>query len=421
MHCGTCGRTLHWRWNPRAGYCSQDGLFECRHCTGLARSCPVCGDRVKDTAYSVLFIGGLVLILSGSLVGGLIVPLALTNERLDGIPVTPLSAVAPGNTYKIFATIAPNQSDVIYGYWSEQTWTWTIRPFLVEQDGRTLLVNASGLVNLREPGGPWGSQSGVVLYGSGDSVAVYGTAERVGNQTVLRAQYISGDPSAMGKTGGDLLPLFIGSEGLFTVVTAVGTMLVVRQRRRHSRESSRHPPTLPSAVQRPPHLQGEVHQFADGGASRRDHQYKMMLILGSPFAAIGIALMATDLLLPVFVGLFLLLLGGFFLLLGTSGRVGRWRELTAIQTDDSGMWIQPLLPLSYPDDQYIPWSELDSFSFTGLGSLGSLLALHTRRGEFLLGSLGDDTGKQVAAELRLRRVPELKDWKYRPSFSLARA
>lgn len=62
------------------------------------------------------------ILVMGPVLGGIIGPPAVTNARLDGLPVTPLSEVEPGKAYKVFATIAPNQTDVVYGFWVGQTW-----------------------------------------------------------------------------------------------------------------------------------------------------------------------------------------------------------------------------------------------------------------------------------------------------------
>jgi hypothetical protein len=361
------------------------------------------------------------LLLTGPFLGALIGPQAITNARLDGLPVTPLSEVQPGNLYKVYAVIAPNQTDVVYGYWVGQTWTWTVRPFELTQNGTTLLVNASGLVNLREPGSPWGSQSGTILYSSGDFVAVYGRAAQIGNSTVLEAQYISGNPAAMGNEGGDLWPLVAGLEAGLAAVLLVGIWLVARQKRRHQRAFSSRPPTLPAASQRPSAYVGEVHRFFEEKVLQRNHRNTVMLVTGGPSIIVGVALMSTDLLGPVFLGLFFLLLGGFFLLLGGGGKAGRRREVLAVMTDDAGIWLEPLVPTSYPNDQYTAWGDLTSFWVTSLGSLGSLLALRTRRGEFLIGSFSDQKAKEIAEDLRHRRVLESKEWRFEPSFPLLTA
>jgi hypothetical protein len=358
------------------------------------------------------------LLLTGPLLGAIIGPQAITNERLDGLPVTPLSAVEPGGAYKVFAAIAPNQTDVVYGYWVGQTWTWTVRPFELTQNGNNLLVNTSGLVNLREPGSPWGSQSGTILYSSGDFVAVYGRAARIGNSTVLEAEYISGNPAAMGKEGGDLWPLVAGLEAGFAVVLLIGIWLVTRQKRRHQRAYSACPPTLPEPSPHPSAHVGEVRRFFEEKVLKRNHQNTVMLVAGGPFCALGVALMATDLLGPVFVGLFFLLLGGFFLFLGGIGRMGRWSEVLALQTDDAGIWLEPLVPKLYPNDQFFAWSDLTSFWPTFLGSFGALLALRSRRGEFVIGSYSQQTVKEIAGEFRRRGIAESKDWQFEPNFRL---
>jgi hypothetical protein len=358
------------------------------------------------------------LLLTGPFLGALIAPQAITNDRLDGLPVTPLSEVEPGGSYKVFAAVAPNQTDVVYGYWVGQTWTWTVRPFELAQNGDNLLVNASGLVSLREPGSPWGSQSGTILYGSGDFVAVYGRAAQIENSTVLEAQYISGNPGSMGTDGGDLWPLFVGLEAGFAAVVLVGIWLVARQKRSHQSAYSARPPTLPEPSPRPSAHVGEVRRFFEEKVLERIHQQTMMLVAGGPFCALGVGLMATDLVGPVFVGLFFLLIGGFFLFLGGVGRIGRWREVLALQTDDAGIWLEPLVPRSYPNDQFLAWGDLTSFWPTFVGSSGALLDLRSRRGEFAIGSFSQQTVKELAAELRRRGLSESKDWRFEPNFRL---
>lgn len=411
LRCGTCGRRLHWRWNPRAGNCSRDGVFECFHCTGLARRCPRCGRRVSDAAYSCLFMGVFLLLVLGPSLGGLLVPLAVTNARLDALPITPLSGVEPGHAYKVFATIAPNQTDVVYGHWVGRTWSWTTRPFLLVENGSSLLVNASGLVNLREPGSPWGNQAGTAAFSSGDPVAVYGTATRVGNATVLDAQYISPDPASMGKSAGDLWPLVAGIIGLVAVTAVVGVFLVTRQRQAHARNYATHLPGLVDPSPRPSAYLGEPHRFTDGGAARRVRQSRNLLAVGGPACLLGAALMATNLVGPVFIGIFLLILGAIFLLLGGVIRAGRWQEVAALVMDDAGIWVEPLVPASYRDDPFIGWNLFENFWVYRFGKLGSTLALRTRRGEFLIGSLAPATVEQIVAELRRRGRSEAREWR----------
>ena len=421
VRCGTCGRVLQWRWNPRAGNCYRDKLFECRHCTGLRRICPICGSRVRDRAYALRFFGAFMLVGLGPVLVGLFAPLAITNYQLDSLPVTPLSAVEPGHAYKVFAQIAPNQTDVVYGYWADQTWSWTVRSFNITQNGSTLLVDPYGLVELRPPGSPWGSESGTILYSSGDYVAVYGNADQRGNSTVLQAEYLSGNPSAMGKAGGDIWPLPAGIVVGSAAVAAAGAWYVSRQKARHARAYSLRPPVLADAPPRPSTQTGEVRRFAEPAVAIRMRRNTSMLVAGGPLCAIGVALMATDLLGPVFIGIFVLMVGGFFLLLGGGGRLGRWREVAGLQTDDTGVLLEPLLPASYVDDQYFPWSDLTSFWVTRIGSLGSLLALRSRRGEFLIGSFSTQICNEIAADLRRHGTPELKDWRFEPSFTLPSA
>lgn len=393
----------------RAGRCPKDRLYECTHCTWVSRRCPVCGTRVGDAAGAVLFIGVFMLVIAGSFVSALIFPIAANDARLDSLPITPLAELTNGQTAKVYAAIAPNQTDVVYGYYANQTWTYIVRPFLLAENGTAVLVNTSRLLYLRPPGTAWGGSTGTILYSSGDVVAVYGSVTETSNETVLFAQYISDSPNDMGRLSGDTWPLVVAIDVLFGAFCIVGGIVVGRQRRLHASILATRHPSLPPPEAPPASVDAVARVYSDGSASKRRQQTRKMFVAG-PFAAIaGIALLTTDLFLPIFLGLFLLMIGGFFLLLATGERLRRYRDQESVIADERGLHVIPVMPAAYPDDQFFLWRSVTSFWVYQFGRFGRIVGVRTLRGEFIINSFTGPVIDGVKSELVSHGVPEERE------------
>lgn len=401
MICGSCGRTFGLRTNQKAGRCANDRIFECYHCTTFRRKCAYCGQRVSDPAGFLLFGAVFMLIVMGGFLGGLSFPEAITNAHLNSTPVTPLANVQSGETVKVFATVAANESEVIHGYWGYtsnggNTWLWTAKNFWITQGSVSIFVEVSSLLYVSQPGNPWGSENGVVNYTAGSPIAIYGATGPTSNGTTIDAQYVASSPTSMGHPGGYLWPIAAGTIAVTGALSVVGFVAVRFQRTQHAKATRSRPPTLPSPHLRPAELKGSVTRYVNSRLA------SLMRRSWVTTVATGVALiLAVPLFFAnYFLGIFLASMGGVFFAMSFINRYSYGKSPTVVVTDDQGLTIDPLSRLRYADDRYVPWSAVSNFYVY----FGQTLALRTDRGELVLQYLSKDLVAQISSEMQARGI-----------------
>jgi hypothetical protein len=400
ISCGWCGRPIGPGANSGAGRCKRDRYFLCYRCTTTNRRCPKCEGRTSDPAGAILSIGVFMTILFGLVFLGLFLPDTLTNIHLDSLPVTPTSGVTPGGTFKVYATVAPNQSDVVVGRWSGTggggTWGWTAHNFWLEENGIRLFVNVSGLLNVRQPGSPWGSQAGTVIYTAGTAMAAYGPARSSANGTTLFVQYIAQSPGAMGHVAGDLWPLTVGLEVGMGIVSAAAAGWHYRQLRAHRKALSTSPPQVDPPVPVPRSRLGSMREYPNPLAERRFRNSRWGLVGSALLIAFG------GLILPLSVvaSIFPLLMGLVIFFISWTNRAIAARGISAVVSDDSGMYLRAVTPSTESLDPYIPWENVRDYYVAN----NRLLLLRTTRGEVPLPGLDAGLVKGVVDNLRLHGV-----------------
>ena len=401
MICGGCGRTFGFRTNQRSGRCSKDRVYECYHCTTILRKCVFCGQRVSDPAGFLLYGAVFMLLLMGPLLGGLQFPEAITNDRLNSAPVTPLSQLQPGETVKVFATVAPNETRVIYGYWGYTSnggnhWFWTAKNFWIVEGSASVFVDVSSLIYVSQPGNPWGSQNGVVNYTAGSPIAIYGTTAVTLNGTTIDAQYVASSPTMMGYTGGYLWPLAAGIIGAAGASSVIGFFAVRYQRRQHESAIRSRPPTLPPPHVRPTESKGSVTRYLNSRLTSLIRRSWITTAVTGVFLVLAVPLYFAN----YFLGIFLASMGGVFFAMSFVNRYQYGKSPTIIVTDDQGFSIEPLSSLRYVDDRYVPWGAITNFYVY----FGQTLALRTDRGELILHYLSKDLVAQIASEMQARGI-----------------
>ena len=342
------------------------------------------------------------LVLLGGLLGGLFFPEAVTNSHLNSTPVTPLADVQPGETVKVFATVAANESEVIHGYWGYtsnggQTWLWTAKDFWIAHGSISIFVEVSSLQYVSQPGNPWGSESGFVNYTAGSPIAIYGATVLTSNGTSIDAQYVASSPTAMGRPGGYLWPIAAGIIGVTGAASMLSYFVVRSQRIQHERAIRSRPPTMPAPHPKPNESKGPTTRYVN---SRLSSLVRRSWVLT---AVTGVALVLA---LPFYfasylLGITLAGMGGVFFAISFSNRYSYGKSPTVIITDDQGLAIEPLSSLRYVDDRYVPWSAVANFYVY----FGEILAIRTDRGELVLQYLSKDLVAQVASEMQSRGIP----------------
>ena len=401
MICGGCGRTLGFRTNQRAGRCSRDRIYECYHCTTLRRKCVFCGRRVSDPAGFLFFGAVFMLVLMGGLLGGLLFPEAITNSHLNSTPVTPLADVRTGETVKVFATVAANESEVIRGYWGYtsnggNTWLWTAKNFWITEGPVSIFVDVSSMVYVSQPGNPWGSENGVANYTTGSPIAIYGATVLTPNGTTIDAQYVASSPTAMGHPGGYLWPIPAGTIAVTGAASVIGFFAVRHQRIQHAKAIQSRPPTIPSPHLKPAESTGSVTRHVNSRLSSLTRRSWITTAVTGAALVLAVPLYFAN----YFLGIFLAGMGGAFFAMSFVNRYSYGRVPTVILTDDQGLAIEPLSPIRYVDDRYVPWSAVANFYVY----FGQSLALRTDRGELVLHYLSMGLVAQVASEMQARGI-----------------
>jgi hypothetical protein len=401
MICGGCGRTFGFRTNQRAGRCPKDHIYECYHCTSLLRKCVLCRQRVSDPAGFLLFGAVFMLVLMGPLLGGLFFPEAITNSHLNSTPVTPLSDLRLGETVKVFATVAANETVVIHGYWGYtsnggNTWLWTATNFWITQGPVSIFVVVSSLLYVSQPGNPWGSENGVANYTAGSPIAIYGSTVLTSNGTTIDAQYVATSPTSMGHPGGYLWPIAAGVIGVTGCASAVGFFAVRYQRRQHKRAVQSRPPTPLPPHARPAETKGSVTRYVNSRLSSMIRRSWITTGVTGVFLALSVPLYFAN----YFLGIFLASMGGVFFAMSFVNRYSYGKSPTVIVTDEQGLSIEPLSSLRYVDDRYVPWGAVANFYVY----FGQTLALRTDRGELILHYLSKDLVAQIASEMQARGI-----------------
>jgi hypothetical protein len=401
MICGGCGRTFGFRTNQRAGRCSKDQVYECYHCTTLLRKCVFCRQGVSNPAGFLLFGAVFMLVSVGSLLGGVYFPEAITNSHLNSTPVTALTEVRPGETVKVFATVAANETEVIHGYWGYtsnggSTWLWTAENFWITEGPVSIFVVVSSLLYVSQPGNPWGSENGVANYTAGSPIAIYGSTALTSNGTTIEAQYVATSPTSMGHPGGYLWPIAAATIGVTGCASAVGFFAVRYQRRQHERAVQSRPPTLPPAHARPAEPKGPATRYFNSRLSSMIRRSWITTGVTGVLLALSVPLYFAN----YFLGIFLASMGGVFFAMSFVNRYSYGKSPTVIVTDDQGLSIEPLSPLRYVDDRYVPWSKVANFYVY----FGQTLALRTDRGELILHYLSKDLVAQIASEMQARGI-----------------
>jgi hypothetical protein len=341
------------------------------------------------------------LLLMGPLLGGLFFPEAITNAHLNSAPVTPLSQLRPGETVKVFATVAGNESRAVYGYWGYTSnggnhWFWTAKDFWIVDGPVSIFVNVSTLIYVSQPGNPWGSQNGVVNYTAGSPIAIYGNTVLTSNGTTIDAQYIASSPTMMGYTGGYLWPTAAGAIGVAGAGSVIGFFAVRYQRRQHDRAILSRPPTIPSPHVRPTEPKGSVTRYVNSRLTSLIRRSWITTAVTGVFLALAVPLFFAN----YFLGIFLASMGGVFFAMSFVNRYSYGKSPVVIVTDDLGFSIEPLSSLRYIDDRYVPWSAITNFYVY----FGQTLALRTDRGELILHYLSKDLVAQIASELQARGI-----------------
>lgn len=396
--CAQCGRPVGNLTSQSAGRCAKDRIYLCSHCATPLRKCPRCARRTGDPAGTIFGMGVFMTLFIAVFLGGIIFPHAYRNAQLDALPVSALSGVVPGGTYKVFATVGPNQSDVVTGSWvgGGSTWGWTATNFWLAQNGSQLLVNVSELTYVRQPGNPWGSESGTVVYTAGSQMAVYGPAKSSSNGTVLFAQYISKSPSLMGNANDDLWPLVVAFIVGSAVVTTVAGCLTLRHKRENLRAILNAPPSLPNPAPQPSALTGTIHEFPNPCVGRSLRRNRILAAVGGVLTAFG------ALVTPVNqgFGLFVLIFGPSILITTTLSAYSTSIGVSSVLTDDTGIYIRPWAQYNESIDNYIPWSAIQDYFVY----FGSLLTLRTSRGEVSVTGLDSAVRARLITELDWRGV-----------------
>ncbi|MCI4365303.1 MAG: hypothetical protein L3K10_04490 [Thermoplasmata archaeon] len=350
-------------------------------------------------------------LLMGLILGPLFIPLTLTNLRLDALPTTALSGVLPGNSYKVYATVANGQSNVIVGSWGQtgngaNSWGWTAKNFWISEGGTRLFVNVSGLINVRQPGSAWGSQNGNVVYTAGTLIALYGPARSSSNGTSLFVQYAAQSPTAMGHVSGDLWPMVVAIVGGSSVVAAVSGVAWQAQRRQHRRAIALHPPSLPRAPPVPQGTNGRVTRYPNTDLQGLIRKSWWVTAITAPTVVLGGFLWFVN----FFVGTFLVSMGGVFFVMSFFNRISYNKAATAVITDDNGILLPTLGPTTGSVDQFIPWGGLHNFHVY----FGRILALRTNRGEFTLPYLAATAVSAASSELQSRGFSSTEDSVFHP-------
>ncbi len=402
MICGGCGRTFGFRTNQRAGRCAQERIYECYHCTTVSKKCILCGRRVSDPAGFLLFAGVFMLVFLGAFLGGFSFPEAITNSHLNSTPVTPLADVHSGETVKVFANVAANESVVIHGYWGvtsngANTWLWTAKNFWITQGSISIFVDVTSLLYVSQPGNPWGSESGVANYTAGSPIAVYGSTVLTPNGTTLDAQYVASSPTAMGHPGGYLWPIAAGAIAVTGTASIVGFFAVRRQRAQHEKAIRSRPPAIPSPHLRPAESMGPATRYVN---SRLASLMRRSWIT-TPVTGVVLIAAAPLFFVNFLLGIFLASMGGVFFAMSFVNRYSYGKSPTVVITDDQGLTVEPLSPLRYVDDRYVPWSAISNFYVY----FGQMLALRTDRGELVLHYLSNDLVAQISSEMQSRGIP----------------
>lgn len=402
MQCAGCGRPLRFRQNQSAGRCPKDRAYECYHCTTLEKKCVFCQTRTRDIAGGLLWGGLFMAILMGSIVGPLTLPQAFTNAHLDSFPTTPLSSVEPGGTYKVFATVASNQSDVIHGYWTttsngNQKWAWTAHNFWITQGATSLFVDVSSLIDVREPGSAWGSASGSAMYTAGSPIAIYGTSGSSSNGTTLFAQYVAPTPTAMGRVGGDIWPLTVGTIIGPALIALVGGLVWRRQRRQHREFLALHPPRIPPAHSSPESPVGVRKPFLNTELQTKFRRSWVQTAVTAPLLVVG----ALSTFVNYFLGIFIVSFAGVFLFASFSNRSSYAKVPITFFVDDGGVTVEPFQSRRYVDDRYFPWTSVKNCHVY----FGATLALRTDRGEFRFSYLPKGMIAALLAEFQGRGIP----------------
>jgi hypothetical protein len=401
MICGGCGRTFGFRTNQRAGRCSNDRIYECYHCTTLRRKCVFCGQGVSDPAGFLLLGAVFMLVLTGPLLGGLFFPEAITNSHLNSTPVTPLGDLRPGETVKVFATVAANETEVIHGYWGYtsnggKTWLWTAKNFWITEGSVSTFVEVSSLLYVSQPGNPWGSENGVSNYTAGSPIAIYGGTVLTSNGTTIDAQYVAVSPTSMGHPGGYLWPIAAGAIGVAGGASLIGFFTVRYQRTQHEKAIRSRPPKIPSPHAKPTEAKGSVTRYVNVRLSSMIRRSWITTAITGVLLALAVPLYFANYVL----GIFLASMGGVFFAMSFFNRYSYGKSPTVIVTDDQGLSIEPLSSPRYVDDRYVPWSEVANFYVY----FGQTLALRTDRGELILPYLSKDLVAQIGSEMQSRGI-----------------
>jgi len=334
------------------------------------------------------------------LLGGILLPETVTNFHLDSLPVTPLAEVHAGGSFKVFAAVAPGQSNVVVGGRSgpsgSQSWGWTAHNFWLVENGTRLFVNASGIVDVRPPGSPWGSDSGTVVFTAGTLMAAYGPTRSTPNGTTLFVQYVAQYPNAMGHVGGDLWPLYVGFIGGSAAVASVSAVIFSAQVRQHRKVEASQPPRLDPPVVPPNEPGGTYRQYSVPKVEKLARQSKWWMALGSIPLAFG------ALVLPVVppLAIFILPFGLMMFLISASNGVAYGNRIVEIGTDHSGLFLRSLRASNEALDPYIPWSNIRDYYIY----YNRLLAVRTNRGEYLLTGLEPDLLRTVKADLEAHGI-----------------
>ena len=401
MICGGCGRSIGFRTNQVAGRCSKDCIYECYHCTTLNKKCVYCGRKVSDPAGFFLYGAVFMLVFMGSILGGLSFPEAIINSHLNSVPVAPLDDLRPGETVKVFAAVAVNQSEVIHGYWGYTSnggnkWMWTAKNFWISEGAFSIFVEVSSLIYVSQPGNPWGSENGVANYTGGSPIAIYGQTILTSNGTTLVAQYVATSPTSMGKPGGYLWPIAAAAIGVGSGASLIGFFAVRYQQRQHEGAIRSRPPTIPPSHTKPNEAKGSVTKHVNEQLSTLLRRSWITTAITAPCLAVAVPLFFVN----YFLGIFLASFGGGFFAMSFGNRYSYGKSPTVIVTDDNGLFVEPFSSHRYVDDRYVPWSAISNFYVY----FGQTLALRTDRGELVLNYLSKDLVAQIASEIQARGI-----------------
>lgn len=403
MDCAACGRRLRFPTSPVAGRCRNDKCFQCTHCATLFPKCRFCSYRLSSGARTWMLGGIFIGVLMGLVLGPTILVQGATNARLDSLPTTPLAEVQPGTAYKVFATVGPNQSNVIvgtYGYSGNglSEWQWKAHDFWITDGSTRLFVSTGAITSVRQPGNPWGTLDDSVSYSAGNPISLYGTTIVSANGTTLVASYISQSPTTMGVAGGEVWPFAAGILVVAAAFSSITAVYAFRQTRQHLSFVLAHPPRLPAVHLPPSVLTGEVTRFDNDQLGRLSRNSWVQTAATITSLVIGV-LVFLD--VYYFLGIFFISFGAVFLFASIRNRRSYARSPRAVIMSSEGVTIVPVVASVYREDSYFPWSAIESFR----AYFGQLLALRTDRGEFILHNLDRATNAGIAAFLQANGIP----------------